>query len=308
MRSSWRLWSVLLLFATGCTYNPVRYDPATGFQTGGGVGVMCGGPLDPWMQHCCPQSGCFGPCDCLSALLCGRGCPSACPPACPTPVCPPAYPTPICPPACPTPVCPPTYPSPGIPLGSGVSPYTPLPTLPGGSPVLSAPMAAPPAYGAPTPTFAEPCATCASSSGSAYYPPNVQGMLPGTTNYPQLFNSPPMAPPAPAPSDPFMMPTPMNEHEMPPAADKMPPHYDDMETPDSGQAAPQNAAPMNQNTPMPMVTPRKAPEQNPMPTPANANQSSFRQVIPSSISHQGVVQPALKHYDSRRQQWMPIRL
>ena len=78
---------VLLWIATGCTYNPVRYDPITGFQTGGGVGVLCGGPLDPWMLHCGPDCDC-----CLTSCLCQ-----------PEPAC---YPAPICAPVCPpAPVC-----------------------------------------------------------------------------------------------------------------------------------------------------------------------------------------------------------
>ncbi len=326
MRNSCRLLSVLLLIATGCTYTPVRYDPSTGYQVGGGVGVMCGGPLDPWMMHCGSQCGCYGPCDCIRGFFCNlfgcnpcwTSCLNPCAPACPpnpcaTPICPPnPCATPICPPTnicpptpCATPIYAPTNvcpPSCGVPLGS--SPYTPLPTLPGGAPVTPAPLTAPQSFGQPMPTFAEPCENCAAPhGGSTYYSPSVQGALPAATNYPRLFTSPPTAPPPS--SDAFMMPTPMAENEIPPASEQLPPHYGNMETPGSGESA----GAMNPNAPMPQITPRQMPpQQNPQPTPAEVNQSSFRQVMPASVTQQGVVQPALKHYDSRRQQWVPLRL
>lgn len=104
--------SVLILLASGCTYNPVQFDPVSGFRAGGGIGVLCGGPLDPWMQHCCPQCGCAGPCPCGPATRPGTQC-------CPAPGCPPA---PICAPA---PVCAPVCPPMGVPLNSGFSPYVP---------------------------------------------------------------------------------------------------------------------------------------------------------------------------------------
>jgi hypothetical protein len=308
MRTSCRLLSLLLLLATGCTYNPVRYDPCTGFQTGGGVGVLCGGPLDPWMQHCGRQDDCCWPFDCLSSLLCCNSCchsssQPVCPPVCPTPVCPPVCPAPVCPPIYPTQ----SYPASGIPWGPAVSPMTPLPSMPIGSPMMPMmPMSTPQTFGPPTPTFAEPCQTCAAAPSSGFspyshHPPNVEGMLPGTTNYPHLFQSPPMAPPAPPPADPFMMPSPATE--APPSADQMPPHYQDMDTP-AGQQPPANS-------PMPQITPRNTnPPQQPAPMPkgTDANQTSYPQMGLPRLTQQGVVQPGTPQYDSRRQQWIPLRL
>ncbi len=224
---------LLLWIATGCTYNPVRFDPVTGFNTGGGVGVLCGGPLDPWMLHCCPDSDCCL-CSCLKSCFCSQepSCLPApvCAPMCsPSPVCAPmCSPAPVCAPFCPpapvcAPVCPPAnmYPSPGMPLGpTGVGmPYPGLPGLPptGGMMQPGIPMSQQygvPSYpgSGPVPTYAEPpCPTCGpqASAMAPGYPQTVQTPLPGVTNYPQLFQNPPPAPPA----DGFMMPTPIPEAE-----------------------------------------------------------------------------------------------
>ena len=63
------------------------------------------------------------------------------------------------------------------------------------------------------------------------YRQTVAGPLPGVTNYPQLFQNPPPAPPA----DPYMMPTPIPESELPSSTEQLPPHYEMMETPSAGQ-------------------------------------------------------------------------
>jgi hypothetical protein len=240
---------------------------------------LCGGPLDPWMLHCCPECGCAGLCDCLTSLCCSTtGCPA---PACPAPVCPA--------PACPTPYCP----TPGYPM---MSPIMPMPAAPFTSPSVYGPT--------PVPTFAEPCPTCgpSPSAGISGYPQTVEGPYPGMTNYPQLFQAPPMAPP-PQPEyvDQFQMPTPVTEGEAPPAADQMPPHYEQMESP-AGQPMPANRPPMQTSPPMPGQQPM------PMPTGTEANQTSYPRMMPPSITQQGVVQPGAMQYYSRRQLWIPVRL
>ncbi len=136
--NSCRYLGLLMLLATGCTYNPVRYDPVSGFHCGGGVGVLCGGPLDPWMLHCCQDCGSCGPCNCAPVSCPAPICPPACPaPICPAPVCAPMCPAPACPPPCyPAPVCPaPICPTPGCPPGGsvipgGVSPMSSQPSWP----------------------------------------------------------------------------------------------------------------------------------------------------------------------------------
>lgn len=333
MRNTCRLWSVLLLIATGCTYNPVRQDPCTGFQSGGGVCVSRGGPLDPWMLDCrsCLRNCCFLSCcdehrECPPMTYSGTQC---CPaPACPTPICP----TPVCPtPVCPTSVCPtPTFGTPGVPLGPTTSPYAPLPANPQMmQPMMqmpAAPLQAPQGYGpAPTPTFAEPCANCNSSpsTGLPGYPQTFETPYhpqtlphPGVSNYPQLFHAPPMAPPAqPRHGDQFLMPTPAIERELPPTADQLPPHYEQMEPP-AGQPMPMNRPPMNPMAPMPqpapmtnpMNTPSPAGQPMPMPQGTEASQTSHPRILPSSMTQQGVIPPGARQYDSRRQQWIPIRL
>ncbi len=330
---------VLLWIATGCTYNPVRYDPVTGFQTGGGVGVLCGGPLDPWMLHCDSDCDC-----CLTSCLCGSEpacypapvCAPVCPPA---PVCVPGCPpAPICAPVCP-PVCSPACPMSGIPMGS-VTPYSPLPSMPNLPPTSGMmPQGIPvsPAYSSPSysnppalgsglvPTFAAPCPTCGpgASASAPGYPQTVPRPLPGVTNYPQLFQNPPPAPPA----DPYMMPTPIPESELPSSAEQLPPHYEMMETPSAGQPAPPLAPPATRSAPTPAPTPQTAPQQNPMqgqapaqqpmPTPMPMGTNPAPQPMPTPMPmganpttqnyNPGAAHPRLM-YDARRQQWVPVRL
>ncbi len=325
--------SVLILLASGCTYNPVQFDPVSGFRAGGGIGVLCGGPLDPWMQHCCPQCGCAGPCPCGPATRPGTQC-------CPAPGCPPA---PICAPA---PVCAPVCPPMGVPLNSGFSPYvpgaatpfTPLPTIPSASvafsvpdmmqPPIAAPLPSLPTYApqmlgsAPSPLFVpqqhpaphypampqeHSCPTCG---------PSASAPVPNVTNYPQLFMAPPASAgmaPTPQYVDQFQMPAPHYEQELPPTGNQLPPHYNMLETPNTPmQPTPMQPTPMQptpvhprtQPTPMqPMPMESATPQQHPMPMPqgTEATQTSLPLLLPPGPRSSGLVQ------DSRRVQWVPVR-
>ncbi|MCA9068366.1 MAG: hypothetical protein KDA84_05560 [Planctomycetaceae bacterium] len=327
-----RCLSVLLLLGTGCTYNRVCYDPSTGFHKGGGVEIQCGGPLDPWMQKCCPPGGGYDH-SCTDAFCCavrafwnGTFCyppvcgPGACSPPC-GPMCAPS----VCPPVCAPSVCAPPCGNPAWP--AGIAPLTPLPTVPASPPVLSPtpqPIYAPTTFAAP-----ESCSTCnaGSSVGGPVYshPQSVAVPTPGVTNYPQLFQQhPPMAPPPTPPTgDQFVMPTPIPESEIPPTAEQLPPNYNMMDTP-AAQAPPMNPMnpmnpmpPMNPMNPMPPMNPmtQPVPAEKPMPMPMGtpASQTSYPTYLPPNVMPAGMVNPAGGYpqgviQDSRRQQWIPVRI
>lgn len=324
--------SVLLLLATGCTYNRVCYDPNTGFHSGGGVEIQCGGPLDPWMKKCCPPE-CQPGYGCTAAFCCavkefwrGTFCypplcaPYACPSPCASNIC-----SPPCASGCAPNVCPPTCASPVFP--GGVAPFTPLPTAPAG-PMFQSNFA-------PT-TFAAPesCATCGptpSVGGPVYsHPQSGVAPAPGVTNYPQLFNQPPLAP-APAPpasaatGDQFLMPTPIPQNEIPPTADQLPPKYELMDPPTAGpmptpQAAPMQTmppanpmSPMNPMPPMGYPVPAEKPMPMPMPNGTPATQTSYPTHFPPGVLPTGMIHPTGAYpqnviHDSRRQQWVPVRM
>ena len=264
---------------------------------------MCGGPLDPWMEHCGPGYGCLGSCCCETAATLGNLCCSG--PVCPPPVCAPVCPAPICPPACPAPICPPA----GMPWGS-------MPTMPTGAPLMpmpAAPFATPGMYSpAPVPTFAEPCASCnqAGISGS----PQVYGTpYANAGNYSQLFHAPPLAPPAQPYGDQFLMPTPLDQSTMPPAPSQMPPHYEEMDTPAQQQPMPATMPPMNTTNPMPQAAPMNTQPMpmnaQPMPMGPGAMNSAYPQIMVPTMMQQGVAHPNHRPYiDSRRHEANHMRL
>lgn len=371
--------SLLLFIAAGCTYNPVCYDPVTGFRKGGGVDIACGGPLDPWMLKCgretCCDKACRGFADFCSQAFCGS---QACPP--------PAYPAPICPPN----VCPPPY------EGPVHSPLMSLPELPATPPMMGA---------APVSTFADPCPSCGPVSSTSWHsqppggipiseagvpvpaemgypagppeysaappnysippnyaappnypagppeysaaPPNYPTTPPEYSaappnyptappqhptspqhypaaphnhpeshvrNYPELFESPPPAPPAGAApnEDPFKMPKPIPESEIPPSPDQLPPNSEMMDTPPKAPSPHPNAAPMPRNRPKEQTSPQNPSPKSSMPMGQDAAwhsqpRMSAPQVLPTSMPTRGRGPAGGTLQDSRRQQFVPVR-
>jgi hypothetical protein len=180
--------------------------------------------------------------------------------------------------------------------------------------MLSAP-AAPGAFAAPpTPTFAPPCPTCGPTPSAGFpAPPQVFGGPHSVeTNYSQLFNVPPMAPPVDGSGNQFLMPTPLDQSEIP-RSEPMPPHYDQMETPAKQVPTPAPMPPMNPTNPMPHAAPMAPPmpmNAQPMPTPAGpeAMNPSFPHIFAPPVSQQGAAPIQRPYIDSRRQDGNQVRL
>lgn len=175
-----------------------------------------------------------------------------------------------------------------------------------------APFAAPGALGGPpTPTFAAPCPTCGPTS-SVGVPAQQQQVFsspyPGMGDYSQLFQAPPLAPPAAAYGNQFFMPTPLDQSEIP-TAEAMPPHFENMDTPAGQEPTPATIPPMNATSPMPQAAPmNKQPIPAPMPEGPEAMRTQFPQITVPTTIQQGDLRPGSTPYIDSRHQTNHLRL